>query len=630
MKTAVGLCVLLLVVSGCALNPVRRNPMAMAWGFHGEGHAARASSHDVTGGNNDAVRIEAGATVILAELSGPGIIRHIWCTTNATGPAGRSLVLRMYWDGASVASVEAPLGDFFGVGNAVEANLQSWPISVGSKGRSRNCWWPMPFSKGARITLTNDSSDAVNAFYYYVDYLALHGPPPTRERFHARYTQAHPADFPENYTLLRTEGRGHYVGCAYSVRSLAPQWWGEGDDIIIADEHPPLLGTGTEDYFCDAWGMRETHALFHGSPVCEGYAAAGLRSSMVRFHILDPIPFRKRIHVAIEHGHGNDRADDFSSVAFWYQEPPFPVPPPLPPLLDRLTGDDRNGYLQRRALALASSDDPASLDELEVLAGKTQSPEMLTLLRGLRAYNQGRREPTRQSLDALDVHLGALADRISRLPEDQQYAAPRIDLPTDDDAPVPAEALVCRAMLERTRHDLARRVALARGFLPGDELVVEARDAQGRLTPPPDYQDTPDFTNSYAKADDTRLMGSGARFTYGNAEPSWARFTPAIPRTGRYEVLTLFSYGANADDTRYEIRHADGRAVIPLAQRGRPDTPERNNAAWHSLGVFRFEQGRNPDQASVTLHAGPGTAAPNPTFEYRAYADAVRFVFRGD
>ncbi|RLE89455.1 MAG: hypothetical protein DRJ46_04755, partial [Thermoprotei archaeon] len=33
-------------------------------------------------------------------------------------------------------------------------------------------------------------------------------------------------------------------------------------------------------------------------------------------------PFRKSIKVTIEHGHANDRGDDWSSVAYWYQREP--------------------------------------------------------------------------------------------------------------------------------------------------------------------------------------------------------------------------------------------------------------------------------------------------------------------
>ena len=61
----------------------------------------------------------AGETLTIAELQGPGIIRHIWFTIAFDQPDHhRWLTLRMYWDGQDTPAVEAPIGDFFAVGQA--------------------------------------------------------------------------------------------------------------------------------------------------------------------------------------------------------------------------------------------------------------------------------------------------------------------------------------------------------------------------------------------------------------------------------------------------------------------------------------------------------------------------------
>ena len=79
----------------------------------------RASSADPTGGNADWVQVKAKASVTLADIKGAGSIRHIWFTIGAEDPLYlRQCVLRMYWDGQSHPSVEAPVGDFFGVGHS--------------------------------------------------------------------------------------------------------------------------------------------------------------------------------------------------------------------------------------------------------------------------------------------------------------------------------------------------------------------------------------------------------------------------------------------------------------------------------------------------------------------------------
>jgi len=621
-------CVILL--GGCANQArVNMNPAPLTGIHFPPGYAARVSSYDRTGHNADALRVLPGETAVLADIKGSGIIRHIWSTTNASGPYGRNLILRMYWDGSLEPAVEVPYGDFFAQGHALVANVNSLPISVGSSGRARNCWWSMPFENSAKVTLTNEGDQTVSAFYYYIDYLALESPPSTNMRFHCQYRQACPADFPENYTILQTEGMGSYLGCIMNVESTKPNWWGEGDDVIEVDGNPTLYGTGTEDYFCDAWGMREQLFPFHGATICEGYDAEGRRSTMYRFHILDPIPFQYKIKVSIEHGSENDRADNLSSVAFWYQVPPAATFPPLPDAIDRISGEKRVELIRERAWRLANSQESDATQKLEDLLTRAKTNENQVLISGLVSYVQGKANPDEQTLKKLESFLKSLKKKMDSMPKEELYIKPEMDMPTDDDSLVPGPLVSTYTVLERARHDLARKVALERGFMPGDEIIVEARDALGIVTPAPTYEETPDFTNSYAKVEDTRLMGSGARFTYGNADPSWARFTPDFPRTGRYEVFVIFSYGSNAADTRYEARHANGVKTTPLPQRGRLGTPDRNNKKWHSLGIYQFEKGQNAEKGSVTLHASPGTEVPNDKFEYRAYSDSVRFVYKG-
>jgi hypothetical protein len=115
-------------------------------------------------------------------------------------------------------------------------------------------------------------------------------------------------------------------------------WWGEGDDVIFVDGDPsPVMqGTGSEDYFSDAWGMREGLNLFYGCPLQEEDFQAGSKATVYRFHIPDPVPFKKSIRVEIEHGHANDRSDNYSSTAYWYQAEPHKPFPALPSVEARL------------------------------------------------------------------------------------------------------------------------------------------------------------------------------------------------------------------------------------------------------------------------------------------------------
>ncbi len=298
----------------------------------------RISSHDRGGGNRDSIAIGPDETAVLAEIEGPAAIHHIWVTIAAEPFYGRKVVLKIYWDGEETPSVEAPIGDFFGVGHGLNRDFSSLPINCSSEGRARNCYWYMPFRRSCRITATNEGSRPVAAFYYYIDYRTLEEIPSATPYFHAQYRQEFPCSEGRNYLILEAAGNGHYVGTNLSVLQNSLGWWGEGDDMIFVDgeNSPSLHGTGSEDYFSDAWGMREAEGPFYGCPLQEEDYQAGSKATVYRFHIPDPIPFSKSIRVTIEHGHANDRSDHYSSVAYWYQAEPHVRFAPLPPVDRRL------------------------------------------------------------------------------------------------------------------------------------------------------------------------------------------------------------------------------------------------------------------------------------------------------
>ena len=172
----------------------------------------RISSYDRTGGNDDYIPIGAGETAILADIPGAGIIKHIWITVNSADAfIRRNAVLRMYWDGETEPSVEAPLGDFFGQGWGEEYNYVSLPLaSAPSRGRALNCYFPMPFGNGARIELDNQSDDPIRAFYYYIDYEIHPEMPDSKGRFHAWWnrelTEAHPDEGETEWSVVERPG----------------------------------------------------------------------------------------------------------------------------------------------------------------------------------------------------------------------------------------------------------------------------------------------------------------------------------------------------------------------------------------------------------------------------------------
>ncbi len=319
----------------------------------------RASSADPTGRNDDSRRIEPGATLTVLDADGPGTISHIWFTiaTNEDYHL-KKMVLRIYWDGEISPSVETPLGDFFGLGLGIYVNWQSQLLSVGND-KAMNSYFPMPFGRHARITVTNEGRLPVGDFYYNIDYRTYARPlAPGTLYFHAQYRQAQPnrgvandwlrnqdtsknpnLTGENNYVWMEAQGHGQFVGVTMSILQNQDLWWGEGDDMFFIDgeKSPSIAGTGAEDYFLGAWdfGGHPFSYPLYGAPVV-GDELAGSRSSVYRFHLDSPIPFSKSIKATIEHGHANYRSDNYYSVAYWYQAEPHAPYPALPPVADRL------------------------------------------------------------------------------------------------------------------------------------------------------------------------------------------------------------------------------------------------------------------------------------------------------
>jgi hypothetical protein len=333
--------------------------------------AHRASSRDPSGGNFDMRRIEPGQSLALAELKGPGVVTHIWFTVSyPSRSALRKLVLRIWFDDIAEPCVEAPLGDFFGLGHAQFYAYSSTPLAVGTHG-GLNCYWRMPFAEKTRLTLTNEGAQVCPALYYQIDYRRLDRPTSDGLHFFAAYRQAFPCEREKHYVILDTDGGGgggHFVGCNLSIEQKDDSWWGEGDVRMYVDgeKSPSIAGTGSEDDFGGAWCYSHefSYAQF-GAPLRARFNANGVLEhctpdlrgkdlnqwrwpeawkpgdlwNVYRYHMADPVPFRRSILVNIEHGWiNNERADWYSSVAYWYQAGRPTKRAILPAVSDRIPG----------------------------------------------------------------------------------------------------------------------------------------------------------------------------------------------------------------------------------------------------------------------------------------------------
>ena len=323
------------------------------------------------------VAIKAGASRVLAEASNAsGTVRRIWMTFPDRSPRMlRSLRLDMYWDGARTPAVSAPVGDFFGVGLGQTVPFQSALFS-NPEGRSFNCFVPMPFRTGMRIVMTNESADDLNELFYDVDYTLGDAHGSNTLYFHAHFRRENPTRLQQDYEILpRVAGRGRYlgtnVGVAVNRRDYFNTWWGEGEIKIYLDgdrDFPTIAGTGTEDYIGTAWGQGQFAHLYQGSPVAD---EREMRWCFYRYHVPDPVYFQRDARVTMQqigyladHSRGGvvregkrlyragpgrvemditkdgkfERADDWSSCAYFYLDRAESGLPPLAPVAARVAG----------------------------------------------------------------------------------------------------------------------------------------------------------------------------------------------------------------------------------------------------------------------------------------------------
>ena len=303
----------------------------------------RITSADPTGGNADWWDIGPGETRVLADIQGPGCIVHFRDNITSREPHHLQMhVLRIWWDGEPEPSVEVPIGDFFGVGFGFTERFASALVCIDQRpggltdpaamGAARNAYFPMPFARAARVTLTNEGKQS-SRHWVEINYRTWKKAPENLLSFHAQYRQGTPP--PEGpYLILDAKGRGHLVGCVLSVKNNDGGWWGEGDEILDIDGKHAIQGTGSEDYFCESYGLR---------PGCFPYFGVTLLEepfiTAYRWHVPDPVTFRESLRFLIEQGGGAPpfRSGNFYySVATWYQTEPHAPFPKLPPVAERI------------------------------------------------------------------------------------------------------------------------------------------------------------------------------------------------------------------------------------------------------------------------------------------------------
>ncbi|HYG28975.1 MAG TPA: glycoside hydrolase family 172 protein [Allosphingosinicella sp.] len=249
--------------------------------------------------------IRIGGSLVLAEIEGAGTIDRMWMTIEDRSPeALRGLRLEMFWDGARTPAVSVPLGDFF-LHGASEMVAMETALLASPEGRSFVSYIPMPFRRGARIVLTNESGRPVNLIFYDINFRALPRQPVGALYFHAWWSRDRATTLGRDFRILpRVNGRGRFLGASVTILTnpvYRDAWWGEGEVKIYLDDdrdHASLVGTGAEDYIGTAWGQGAYINRFQGAPIAtwEG----GGRWTFYRFHVPDAVFFHRGIEVALQ------------------------------------------------------------------------------------------------------------------------------------------------------------------------------------------------------------------------------------------------------------------------------------------------------------------------------------------
>jgi hypothetical protein len=290
--------------------------------------------------------IPKGKEVVLADLEGPGKVTYWYITDDSGGKFDPGLVLKVSWDDASEPKINVPLSDFFGAIGGKPIDYQSAPMQINHL--CYMCYLPMPFRKRAKFVLANDGNgDYARGMAYGIDweedpkYAAENG------RLHCAWRRSNPVQdgapsllplvdasqvggkntFNSRHTILDVKGRGHYVGNVLQVHSRSPRWWGEGVTFLHQDGRTLVHSPGTEDEYGSCWEFGGTF----DSPCCGYLLNEAGNHRMYRWYVTNPVRFREALKVEIQsiyvpvNAPFRPGADDFTSVAFWYQETPSPA-----------------------------------------------------------------------------------------------------------------------------------------------------------------------------------------------------------------------------------------------------------------------------------------------------------------
>lgn len=273
---------------------------------------ARGAGGTAAGGRKGAPSrvMGPGERVMLADLEGPGVLRHLWLTVLPAPPERlRALLIEVFYDGADEPSVSVPLLDFFCLPHGRTAPFSSALIAV-NEGRGLNSTIPMPFAHHVRVEFEN-GSDASTVLYYQIDYTLEPALPSGSGYLHVSFRRENPTRLKSDLVITdNLAGPGRFLGSSLGIRVLGEGiWYGEGELKVFLDgdsTYPTICGTGLEDYVGSAWGMGRHATLYGGctldvrAPDAVGPLAQPDFVGLYRWHLPDPIMYAADLKVTLQ------------------------------------------------------------------------------------------------------------------------------------------------------------------------------------------------------------------------------------------------------------------------------------------------------------------------------------------
>jgi hypothetical protein len=270
---------------------------------------ARGAGGTAAGGRKGAPNrvIAAGESVVLADIEGPGTLRHWWMTFLPAPPERmRGLYIEVFYDGATEPSASVPCLDFFGLPHGRPVAYAS-ALASAQEGRGFNAYLPMPFAEHVRVEITN-AGPSVAMLYFQIDYTLEPAMAADAGYLHVGFRRQNPTTIGDDFVIVDgLEGPGRFLGCNVGVRVIDDgDWYGEGEVKVYRDGDvalPTICGTGLEDYVGSAWGMGAHAAPFAGAPLVAVPPGRGPMPDFVsfyRWHLHDPIMFTNDLRVTIQ------------------------------------------------------------------------------------------------------------------------------------------------------------------------------------------------------------------------------------------------------------------------------------------------------------------------------------------